>query len=182
MTQLKTSDKWIEAGYELFANEGPEAIQVERLGRILNLNKSGFYHYFLTRENFIAELVAYHHKMAALYIHGISCCRNIDPDYIYVIINLKMNVIFHMRLVQNRDNPLFSEAYKNIDLKIDHAILPIWSDFIGIPQNPILAFQYYGIVRDMFLSRVTLNNFTYAFLHEVLVDAKLLVKKILSEN
>lgn len=33
---------WIEAGYEQFAAEGLEGIQVERLARITGLNKSGY--------------------------------------------------------------------------------------------------------------------------------------------
>jgi hypothetical protein len=32
--------KWIEAGYDLFADYGPDAIQVQKLSKNLGLNKS----------------------------------------------------------------------------------------------------------------------------------------------
>jgi AcrR family transcriptional regulator len=41
---------WIKAGYKLLGTEGMDGIKVERLARILDLNKSGFYHYFGTME------------------------------------------------------------------------------------------------------------------------------------
>jgi AcrR family transcriptional regulator len=46
MEKAKNSSAWTEVGYALFAEEGLDGIQVERLARILKLNKSGFYHYF----------------------------------------------------------------------------------------------------------------------------------------
>jgi hypothetical protein len=43
----KTIQGWLDVGYKIFAHEGPEGIQVERLARILGVNKSGFYHFFV---------------------------------------------------------------------------------------------------------------------------------------
>ena len=62
MEKAKTSLLWATAGYELFANEGLEGIQVERLARILQLNKSGFYHYFADLEGFCQELIQLHRR------------------------------------------------------------------------------------------------------------------------
>ena len=52
MEKHKNSSVWTEEGYRLFAKEGLDGIQVERLARILSLNKSGFYHYFGDLEGF----------------------------------------------------------------------------------------------------------------------------------
>ena len=51
---------WLEVGYSLFAAEGPDGIQIERMARILQLNKSGFYHYF-------GDLEGYHHELLRLH-------------------------------------------------------------------------------------------------------------------
>jgi len=55
---------WIESGYNQFASEGLEGIQVERLARITGLNKSGFYHYFGDRETYLEKLMAHHLQIA----------------------------------------------------------------------------------------------------------------------
>jgi AcrR family transcriptional regulator len=62
MKKTNFRDSWLSSGYELFAQEGPDGIQVERLARILNLNKSDFYHYFGEIENFLLELMILQHS------------------------------------------------------------------------------------------------------------------------
>ena len=57
MEKAKNLSVWTEAGYKLFAEEGLEGIQVERLARILQLNKSGFYHYFGDLDGYCEELI-----------------------------------------------------------------------------------------------------------------------------
>jgi AcrR family transcriptional regulator len=60
MEKVKNSLLWTEEGYNIFAKEGLDAIQVERLARILHLNKSGFYHYFGDLEGYCVELIKMH--------------------------------------------------------------------------------------------------------------------------
>ena len=62
MEKAKNSSVWTEVGYNLFAEEGIEGIQVERLARILQLNKSGFYHYFGDIDGYCEELINLHKK------------------------------------------------------------------------------------------------------------------------
>ena len=62
MEKHKNSSVWTEEGYCLFAKEGLHGIQVERLARILGLNKSEFYHYFGDIEGFCYALVLLHKK------------------------------------------------------------------------------------------------------------------------
>lgn len=64
MGKTNNASVWTEGGYKIFANEGTEGIQVERLARILNLNNSGFYHYFGDLKSFIDELLKLHEKKA----------------------------------------------------------------------------------------------------------------------
>ena len=59
----ETINRWIEAGYEIFAHEGPEGVQIEKLARKVGLNKSGFYHYFSDRDVFFTRLLEYHYQL-----------------------------------------------------------------------------------------------------------------------
>ncbi len=46
-------EKWIKAGYALLATDEIDGINIERLARALNVNKSGFYHYFGLEKNIL---------------------------------------------------------------------------------------------------------------------------------
>ncbi|HMG91387.1 MAG TPA: helix-turn-helix domain-containing protein [Chryseolinea sp.] len=56
MGELKI-EIWLKAGYKLLGREGMEGVKIERIARVLNLNKSGFYYYFKTMEGFLTCLL-----------------------------------------------------------------------------------------------------------------------------
>lgn len=178
MENLSTKEKWIVTGYELFAEEGPKDIRVERLARILDLNKSSFYHFFGDLDYFFQQMVAYHHAQVELYLADVRKCRNFDPDFLHTLVHHKVPVLAHMQLVLNRHVPLFFDAYKQVNVKADRVILPLWSVFIGIPEQPELALQYFEQVRDMFYSRISNNTLNYEFLHALVHEAREIVLKM----
>ncbi|MBN2892220.1 MAG: TetR/AcrR family transcriptional regulator [Bacteroidales bacterium] len=53
-------EEWINLGYELFAEQGDSGIVVEKMAKKLKVNKSSFYWYFKTKENFIKELIMFY--------------------------------------------------------------------------------------------------------------------------
>jgi AcrR family transcriptional regulator len=173
-----TKERWIATGYELFAEEGPKDIRVERLARILGLNKSSFYHFFGDLDYFFQQMVVYHHTQVELYIVDVKNCRDFDPDFLNALISHKVPVLAHMQLVMNRHLPQFFDAYKQVNVKTDQAILPQWSAFIGIPDQPELALQYFQQVRDMFYSRISPNTLNYEFLHALVHEAREIVLKM----
>jgi AcrR family transcriptional regulator len=75
MKNTKNLSTWLDTGYELFAREGLEGIQIERLARIVGLNKSGFYHYFGNLEIYRHELVKSHVQKVQQYFDSHPECR-----------------------------------------------------------------------------------------------------------
>lgn len=163
---------WIDAGYDLFAREGMDGIQVERLARQLDLNKSGFYHYFGNRDAYLKRLMDHHRLMCGEIVNEIATTTNFDPDYLHVLVKHKIVVIAHMQLVRNRHIDLLASTFTEMNQKIDQALVPIWSEFLGIPDQPALALRYYEIIHDAFFSRVTFETMTFEFLHEIASEAK----------
>jgi AcrR family transcriptional regulator len=180
MSGSETKKKWIEIGYDLFENEGPEGVQVERMSRILKLNKSGFYHHFGNMELFSAELVTHHQYMIELYLADAAASKNIDPEYLLVMLKHKHTILAHIQLVRNKTNHFYYGAHKEIDEKVGETILTIWSAHVGMTHNPDTAFKYHGIVRDMVLSRLSPENFTYETLRTWADDVKQIVSKATS--
>ena len=182
MGGAKTSEKWIQAGYELFASEGIDGVHVERLARMLGLNKSGFYHYFVDVDNFSRQLIQHHFTAFDNFIKDVDHCQNIDPEYIGVLINHKTTIMAQIHLVRNRGNRLLSDVHKELDNKIDHAVLRIWADHIQMPDNLNLALEYHRLIRDVFYSRVNPENFNYEYLHTLAEETKGIVAKMIKEK
>ncbi len=182
MAKSNSREQWIEMGYSVFAKEGLQGIRIEVLARILGLNKSSFYYFFGDLENYKAELVRHHFIKADYLVSDISSCANFDPDFLTMLTRHKVPVIVHMQLVMNRTIPLFFNAYGEINDKVDPKAMPFWATFIGIPHNPELALQYWQVIRDMFYSRISLDNLNYPFLKNIAQEAKGIAEKMLLEN
>lgn len=182
MSHLKSRQQWIEAGFEIFAREGHEGMQVERLARILDRNKSGFYHYFGTLENYFQAVMRHLHKQADIMIAEIKTATDFDPGFLQVMVKNKVTVLACMQLIRNRNVPLFQENFREVTYKIDQALLPLWIEYIGLTHDLNLALRYFEIIRDVFFSRVTLETLNYDFLHELATEAKTIVMDLIKKN
>jgi AcrR family transcriptional regulator len=177
MSDINASERWLEAGYSLFAKEGPEGIQIERLARILGLNKSGFYHYFGDLENYFSRLIEHHYRLFDLFVVDVRQCKNIDPDFILALIKHREMAMAQMHLVRSKDSGAFAGAHKEIDERVSFESRILWSEYLKI-DNLDLVQQFYGQVRDMFYARITWEKYTFEYLHELAEEVKSMVSKI----
>jgi AcrR family transcriptional regulator len=178
MEQVKNSLLWIEEGYNLFAKEGLDGIQIERLARILHLNKSGFYHYFGDIEGYCVELIKMHEKNVNLFLESIDALKKIDPDYLLLLIEFAPTVMFQVQLTRHKEIQSFYQASERVDHLVNIAIRSLWNEFLGINGSPDLAMRYFYIVRDMFYTRISFQNLNYQFLHNFVTEAKSLIDQI----
>jgi len=177
MPKEKTSEKWIEAGYDLFARKGPEGIHVEKIARTLDLNKSSFYHHFGTLEIFYEYLVLHHYKELDVAMSDAQDAQTLDPEYLNVVLMHKVPFMVQVQLSRHTTNPLFSEAAVKVNQKIDQSVIHLWSKHLGL-HNKQLALLFLGFVRDTFYARVTFENFNYAFLRDLARESKAIVEEI----
>jgi AcrR family transcriptional regulator len=179
---MNNSQAWINVGYELFAQEGHEGLQVERLARILNLNKSSFYHYFGDRTIYFEDLIQHHHKRVDLLIKDIENIRTFDPGYLHTLVNHPVTVMANMQLMRNRHIKLFDDAFIKANQKINHAIAILWSEYLGLPDQPELAMRYFQMIQDAFYTRVTFDRLHYEFLHDMVAEAKSIIEMVMLES
>lgn len=172
---------WVEAGYDLFALEGMNGIQVERLARILQRNKSGFYHYFGDMESYSSDLLKLHKRKADAFFIELQSVRSIDPDYLNLIVKYKTSILFQIQCYRSGNAALISVAEK-INLQEEQNLRGLWAQYIGFDHNPELANRFFVIIRDMFHGRVNSQNFDYSFLLTIATEAKSLVQQIADEN
>jgi AcrR family transcriptional regulator len=178
MEKAKNFTVWTEVGYQLFAEEGLEGIQVERVARILQLNKSGFYHYFGDLDGYTEELIRLHIKKADIFLADLVNMKSIDPEYLELMVKHKTPIMFHMQLIRCKDKPTFYKEAQLIDQKEKLLLGKLWSDYLGIHEHPELAIRYFNIVRDMLYARMSFQNMNYAFLQKLMHEAKVVIQKI----
>jgi len=178
MEKHKNSAGWTEAGYNLFAREGLEGIQVERLARILQLNKSGFYHYFGDLEGFCLELLELHKKNVNIFIEELHGIKKLDPDYLHLVISHAKTAMFQVQLIRSQGNHFLYAASEMVDQKVQVAIRDLWCDYLDVPSDTDLGMRYYAMVQDVFYTRISFPNLNYTFLHDMVTDAKSILDDI----
>lgn len=178
MEKHKNSTVWAEAGYDLFAHDGMDGIQIERLARILQLNKSGFYHYFGDLEGFYVELLKLHKQKINLFVAEACELKTLDPDYLNLVVRHASLIMFQVQLVRNPNNLFFYNASEMFDEKLGGAVRQLWCDYLDVPGDSDLGIRYLAIVRDMFYTRVGFQTLTYTFLHNIVASAKAIMDEI----
>jgi AcrR family transcriptional regulator len=178
LENIKKAAAWTEQGYILFSQGGMDGIHIEKLARMLNLNKSGFYHYFGDVEGFYSELITLHNKYADLYFAEMRDVTLLDPDYLNLVLKYKIFIMFHVQLLRRKDKPEFIDAAEEIDRRESGLISGLWSQYIGLTDNPALALRYFDVVRDAFYARIKFENFNYEYLHNLLTETKMLMHDI----
>ena len=168
----KSFNAWINVGYELFAHEGPEGIQTERLARILNLNKSGFYHYFGSPEIFFEKLMQHHLSNVDMAAQKIQTVRNFMPECIQFLSDFSIPILAQMQLQRASHTPLFASTFLQANKKMDPVIIPLWSNFIESSDYPALSARYYEFFRDIFYARVRPSNLSFKFICDISIEAK----------
>jgi AcrR family transcriptional regulator len=182
MKRENSLQSWIEAGYEIFAAEGPQGIQAERLARITGLNKSGYYHYFGDRESYLEHLMNHHLKIAEQFAYDMSQMKSFDPDFFYVILKYPNAILVHQQLVRNRHIEFLNKVYNQVNEFVDKTILPQWAHFIGLPHDHEFALKYFEQTRDMFYSRITYKTLNHEFLNSVIYESKELLQEAIRKN
>lgn len=166
----KSKQKWIDAGYDLFCEEGHEGIQIERLSRITGLNKSGFYHYFGDFDQYFEALMNEHVRMVDQMAEILPKLESYDPEFLKLIVANKSTFCFHIQLVRNRRIKLFLDTHLTVNSKIDKNARILFGRELGLTEEA--AARYHDMVRDLFFTRADFKNLNYEFLHSLFTEVK----------
>jgi AcrR family transcriptional regulator len=179
-SKSKNQTNWLTIGYQLFGEDGPEGIQVERLARMLQLNKSSFYHFFVNKEMFIDELIQMHRNLSERLREDIAKLESFDPGFINLMMEYKDSILFHRQLIRNGQIQCFKKTYDEINNKIDQAVLPIWKIEVNLPKES--AFILFEMLRDTFYTRMNPKNISADTVRSVINEAKLFLIQMQKEG
>lgn len=177
MAALKTSQKWIVAGYEMFAFEGPNGFNIENLSRQLGLNKSGFYHYFLERDIFFEELMKHHDRIGVEFAAELSHLKDFMPEYPMLMVKYQTGLHVQMQLRKNITVPLFKEYYNKVKKRNYKYQLPLWAKYVQI-SDMNLAAELFEIAVDLMVIRLENDKITYDYLEGIFNGIKQTIEKL----
>lgn len=178
----KIAQQWIEAGYEIFAKEGPNGLKVEQIARKVGKSKSSFYHLFADTELFQEKLLEWHLERAVKIAERTELCKSLVPDQILLMIDLECDVLFNRQLRINRNNPAFQHCFEQANRKVEAAMMGIWADFFGLSGQPVVAQSIMKITTDNFYLRITEENLNYEWMLTFLYEIKNIIKHIVKSG
>jgi len=172
-------ETWIKAGYELLGQEGMEGMRIERLARSLHLNKSGFYYYFGDMSAFMKGLIKYHVGRAKVIGMEIAMCENLDPDLLLLIVKHKEFFLVEAQLVVKSRVSHYYEDFDEAGIMISKKLLPLWKKSRNQIEDPAASLAYLNIIRHFVYARINPDNINYEFLHELAVETKGVLDKVI---
>ncbi|HAA17928.1 MAG TPA: TetR/AcrR family transcriptional regulator [Cytophagales bacterium] len=155
---------WITAGYRAFAYEGPQALKVERLAKLLGKNKSSFYHYFGDLEVFTEELLQEHREQVRRIAEREAEAQDLEA-LIALLVDHKLDLLFNRQLRFHRENPDFEAIFLETNQKAAESIGPLWMKILGLEDNSYLAFLVLKLSFDNFFLQITDENLNVAWLN-----------------
>ena len=145
---------WIEAGYQTFAFEGPQALRIEKLAKSVGKNKSSFYHFFADLELFTERLLNFHLIQAKVMSDKESNAQN-EAELTHIILEHKLDLLFNRQLRIHRDNSGFQTCFiKTNEISLP-GFMPIWKKAIDLNENNHLAQMVLMLSIENFFLQIT---------------------------
>lgn len=170
---------WLQTGYSLFAADGPDGIQVERLARVMVRNKSGFYHFFGERDTYFDYLAKYHIEQLNDFITDLKSVDSFDPGFLAAIADHPTNMLFNVQLVRNRHLSFCADLLAEVHRQMDPYVLPIWTSFFELEKNPVAAKQFYDIMCDIYSVRMNTRNFNVDVIRKIAIESRSTIRELM---
>jgi AcrR family transcriptional regulator len=169
---------WIEAGYNLFSEHGPNGLKVEVIAREVKKSKSSFYHHFSNLEVFTEELLFFHMQRANMIADRERACKTIVPELLNVLVDAKTDLLFNRQLRIHRDNTAFKRCFEQSNQLASEALMNLWATELGLADNQKLADLLFKLTMDNFYLQISDKNLTYPWLLNYFAELAVMVAEM----
>ena len=167
---------WILVGYHLFAREGPKGLKIEVIARQVNKSKSSFYHHFADLEVFTQILLEHHLERAKTIADKERLCKNVVPDLLHLLVEVKQDLLFNRQLRINRNISQYKQCFEKASREVGEAILGIWAETLSLDNNSDLAHMVLNLSLENFYLQITEETLTYEWLLNYVSELQMMVK------
>ncbi len=161
-----TRNKWLEKGYEEFANYGPEKLSINKISKELGSSRASFYHHFGDVDVFTEALLDYYFNELVIYcIEGEANCKNLFPDLYSFLSKNTLILKFSRQLFLNRQIPAYDEFFSKVFQSPSLKFMPnlfIEQYKFGISDEA--ALKLWLTVSESWYSRIDPNDLSEATL------------------
>jgi AcrR family transcriptional regulator len=172
MDQQTPRQWWITAGYTVFAQEGPEALKVEPLAKLVGVSKTSFYHFFSDMGAFRSALLAQHVAQSAVVGAKEKNCRNIDPELIGILLEHKMDLLFNRQLRIHQDVPEYAAALAESDKLVNDFFMLLWMRELNMQMNVQQLEGMFQLAIQHFYLQLTPENLNESWLREYFIQLR----------
>jgi AcrR family transcriptional regulator len=168
---------WILVGYGIFSKGGPKGLKIQVLAREVGKSKSSFYHHFADMEVFTEVLLNYHLERAKIIAHRERLCKNVVPDLLHLLVEVKQDLLFNRQLRINRNSNQFKGCFEKASREVGEAILGIWAETLTLEDNSNLARMVLNLSLENFYLQITEETLTYEWLLNYIRELQTMVKE-----
>ena len=146
------------------------------MGRQVNKSKSSFYHHFADLEVFTQILLEYHLERAKIIARTERLCKNVVPDLLHVLVDVKPDLLFNRQLRINRNISQYKQCFEKASREVGDAILDIWAETLDLDDNSNLARMVLNLSLENFYLQITEETLTYEWLLNYVNELQMMVK------
>ncbi|MFY8034843.1 MAG: TetR/AcrR family transcriptional regulator [Flexibacteraceae bacterium] len=155
---------WLEAGYEVFAINGPEALKIEALAKTVGISKSSFYHHFADLEVFKTALLDLHMDAVAIITDKEKACKSLLPDLQSVFIEHKTDLLFHRQLRINRSKSGYEHYLNKAESIMGMVFIDLVINALNLQKSKHIIELVYDLAVESFFLSITPENFNELWL------------------
>lgn len=169
---------WILKGYEVFAIEGPAALKIERLAKMVGKSKSSFYHYFADMEIFMEALLDYHIQQSHIIAQKERSAVQINPELIEILVEHKTDLLFSRQLRFNKNVPHYFKTLMLSNKIVGDSMVDIWLKDLEVNLTEKQVKALFSLALENFFLEINADHLEYQWLLEYFNDLKSKVKNI----
>lgn len=176
---MKKQSLWITTGYEKCAINGIDRLKIEQLAKAVGTSKSSFYHYFADLDCFVDILLSYHFERCEILADKEKNCLQIHPDLIDILLEHKIDLLFHRQLRINQNNSQIERALIKSNNILGNYSMMLWAKDINhnLSQNQLEGL--FKIATDDFYMKINENNLNREYLYNYFNNLKQTTKQLI---
>jgi AcrR family transcriptional regulator len=161
-----TQEKWIKAGYELFANFGEKGLKIETMAQKMGISKSSFYHHFAALDLFLDELLNYHLLQSKRIAEKESLAYSINPDLINILVEHKTDLLFNRQLRFNQQKETFKKALVKSNQSIGNEFVILWAKEHKLSLSQKQLESLFELALENFFLQINEDNLNFTWLYD----------------
>lgn len=157
----ETYNKWLDAAYYLFAEVGPDGLNIKSLSETAKLPRTNFYYHFADKNDLIEQLIKAHCDLSAIWRADLKQnFHKLFPDLYEIMAKYPLGVKFQRQLINNRHISQFDDIYTSLTTLSHDIIIPkVKSHFkLNMSEDAIIAM--WETVIDTWYCRIDFDDFS----------------------